>query len=199
MSAMSAMSAMSTLLVLVFVSAGALSLRRNPGARTWIVSMVRAGAMHVNLVAADYGILQQQVLYGARRRRCVAVNGVVRLPAEYHVTFDERDRSLVEPVEDAFFADVTEVLVADAEALQWLVDRPPRFRATYIDHGRPGFPVVAAIKPTARRALVPASELGEDTRAFDDGPAHGGGASGRRHRIAPTPGTRHRSSRLPRR
>jgi hypothetical protein len=158
-------------LLIAVVSAGALWLRRNPSARTWIVSMARAGAMHVNLVAPDYGTLQQQVLYGARRRRCVAVNGVVRLPSEYQVTFDDRDRALVEPVEDAFFADVIEVLVADAEARQWLVDRRPRFRATYIDHGRPGFPLVAAVKATARRALVPPSGVGEETQAFDPGPA----------------------------
>jgi hypothetical protein len=134
-------------LFVVLSIAAVVWVARHPRERRTAVAMVRSGAVLVNLAASDYATLQHQVLFGARRRRCVAVNGVVRLPTTFDVTFASSDRPLVEPVERGFFADISEVLLADADQEGWIVDGVPSFRAIYSERGRPGFPSVAAVGP----------------------------------------------------
>ena len=141
-------------------------LVRHPRERQTAVAMVRSAAVLVNLTASDYGTLQRQVLFGARRRRCVAVNGVVRLPTKFDVTFASSDRPVVEPVEPGFFADITEVLLADAAEDGWVVDGIPSFRAVYSEWGRPGFPSVVAVGPPVGVA-VRAEEPPRTRRAPD--------------------------------
>lgn len=134
-------------LFVVLSIAASIWVVRHPRERRTAVAMVRSGAVLVNLAESDYGTLQRQVLFGARRRRCVAVNGVVRLPTRFDVTFASSDRPVVEPVEPGFFADISEVLLADAAEEGWVVDDVPSFRAFYSERGRPGFPSVVAVGP----------------------------------------------------
>jgi hypothetical protein len=132
-------------LFVVLSIAAAVWVVRHPRALQTAVAMIRSGAVLVNLAASDYGTLQRQVLFGARRRRCVAVNGVIRLPTRFDVTFAPSDRALVEPVAPGFFADISEVLLADAAEEGWVVDGVPSFRAIYSERGRPGFPSVVTV------------------------------------------------------
>lgn len=167
------------LLLIVALAGAGIYLRRHPDARRWLVATARAGAVLAGYTAPDYGSLQHQVLLGARRQRCVAVNGITRLPTAFRIAFAEADRAIVEPAEAAFFADVAQVLLADAQERDWVVDRVPRFHAHYDEHGRPGFPSVTAVAPgehgTGRLAAVPsqsapsARHQDEGTRPFEDG------------------------------
>lgn len=120
-------------------------LLRSRQARQWARATIRSAAVYANLAKPDHGVLQLQVLYGARRRRVVAVNGVTRLPSAFVVTFATDDRAIVEPVERRFFADIVDVLLSDAEALDWEVEQAPSFVARYSDGATPGFPSVQAV------------------------------------------------------
>ena len=153
-------------LFVVLSIAGSVWLVRHPRERRTAVAMVRSGAVLVNLAESDYATLQWQVLFGARRRRCVAVNGVVRLPTTFDVTFASSDRPVVEPVARGFFADISEVLLADADEEGWVVDGVPSFRAVYSDRGRPGFPSVAAVGPPVGVAVT-ADEPSRTRQAHD--------------------------------
>ena len=137
------------LLMLVTLVGAGVYLRRRPDVRRWLVAMARAGSVLAGYTDPDYGSLQHQVLLGARRQRCVAVNGITRLPTAFRVTFAEADRSIVEPVEAAFFADVAQVLLADAEQRDWVVDRVPRFHAAR-RRARPSRVPVGCRRPSGR-------------------------------------------------